>query len=80
MFIKFVKVVCNGQKIDLKNDVWTVDGEHGTELRRGSLVKFNTTIGFRHQATGVNLHSHGAEFATTIKSKHQQGIFELMYS
>ena len=76
------KVICNGQKIDLNNDVWTIVDGHDTELvSPGSNVKFNTTIGFRHNATGEKLHSHLTIYhGTTLKSNHQQGIIKLIRS
>ncbi|CAJ0838733.1 10169_t:CDS:2 [Entrophospora sp. SA101] len=63
----------NGQEIDLKNDVWTVIGACGTSESAGSPVYFNTIVGFKHRATGGNLHSHGMDCGTTPKSNHQQG-------
>ena len=58
----------------MKNDVWTVIGACVANESAGSFVHFNTVIGFKHQATGGNLHSHGISAGTTPKSNHQQGI------
>jgi len=72
---EIAKVICNGQKIDLNNDVWTVDEGYNTEkIRPGSLVKFNSTVGFKRNAKGEKLHSHRTCHGTTLKSNHQQGI------
>ncbi|CAJ0756948.1 14613_t:CDS:2 [Entrophospora sp. SA101] len=65
-------VVCNGQEIDLKNDIWTFIEAHDARESVGGLVYFNTIIGFKHQATGSNLHSHIKHHGVTPKSKHQQ--------
>nr|CAG8507930.1 5988_t:CDS:2 [Entrophospora candida] len=71
-FLEQYMVIGNGQEIDLKNDVWTVIGACGTSESAGSPVYFNTIVGFKHQATGENLHSHGMNNGTTPKSNHQQ--------
>ncbi|CAI2193284.1 12185_t:CDS:2, partial [Funneliformis geosporum] len=66
-------VVGNGQEMDLNNDVWTVIGPYGTSVIAGSPVPFNTNIGFNHQATGGNLHSHDInDGKITPISKQQQ--------
>ncbi|GES75959.1 glycosyltransferase family 39 protein [Rhizophagus clarus] len=66
-------VICNGQEIDLKSDVWTVIGANGKSVITGSPVSLNTTIGFKHQATGHNLHSHDTNYGRyTPISKQQQ--------
>ncbi|GBB87309.1 hypothetical protein RclHR1_13740004 [Rhizophagus clarus] len=66
-------VICNGQEIDLKNDVWIVIGANGTNVRAGSPVSLNTIIGFKHQARGYNLHSHHTNHdKVTPISKQQQ--------
>jgi hypothetical protein len=80
MFIyEILKVICSGQEIDLKNDVWTVIGASGKSIKEGDLVSLNDIIGFKHQATGCYLHSHdtSCERFTPI-SKQQQGIFKLI--
>ncbi|CAJ0859566.1 11576_t:CDS:2, partial [Entrophospora sp. SA101] len=71
-FLEQYMVIGNGQEIDLKNDVWTVIGACGTSESAGSPVYFNTIVGFKHRATGGNLHSHGMDCGTTPKSNHQQ--------
>lgn len=43
-------------------------------------MSFNTVVGFKHQMTGKNLHSHDtSDEKVTPKSKNQQGIPELIY-
>ncbi|CAB4423285.1 unnamed protein product [Rhizophagus irregularis] len=67
-------VICNGQEIDLKNDVWIVIGANDKGINEGDLVSLNNIIGFKHQATGCYLHSHDTnnhERVTPI-SKQQQ--------
>lgn len=64
--------------MDLKNDIWTVEGAHDTSVNVGSRVPFNTILGFRHQAIGTSLHSHSSQAGTTPISKHQQGILKLL--
>ena len=74
------KVICNGQEIDLENDVWTVIGANGASISAGGSVFVNTIVGFRYQETGNNLHSHdiyGGRYVTPI-SKQQQGNFEFI--
>ncbi|GES75946.1 glycosyltransferase family 39 protein [Rhizophagus clarus] len=66
-------VVCNKQEIDLNDDVWIVIGENSTIVRMVSSVSLNTTIGFKHQETGYNLHSHDTSCdKVTPISKQQQ--------
>ncbi|CAI2175348.1 13964_t:CDS:2 [Funneliformis geosporum] len=66
-------VVGNGREIDLKNDVWTFIGPSGTSVIAENPVPFNTIIGFNHQATGGNLHSHDMnDGRITPISKQQQ--------
>ncbi|CAG8440495.1 4202_t:CDS:10 [Funneliformis caledonium] len=60
----------NGKEIDMKNDIWTVIGAHDKSVSRGSPVLFNTIIGFKHQASGGNLHSHFLKIKP--ESKYQQ--------
>ncbi|CAJ0842652.1 12147_t:CDS:2 [Entrophospora sp. SA101] len=74
-FLEQYMVIGNGQEIDLKNDVWTVIGACGTSESAGSPVYFNTIVGFKHRATGGNLHSHGMDCGTTPKSNHQQALY-----
>jgi hypothetical protein len=77
---KFTKVTCSGEKIDLKNDVWTVIGASGKSVNEGNPVSDNNIVGFKHQATGCNLHSHNTNHGkVTPISKQQQGIVELIY-
>ncbi|RIA87625.1 concanavalin A-like lectin/glucanase domain-containing protein [Glomus cerebriforme] len=66
-------IICNGQEIDLINDVWTIIGANGTSVSAGDHISLNTIIGFKHQATGYNLHSHDTSYEKfTPISKHQQ--------
>ncbi|CAG8617391.1 9841_t:CDS:10, partial [Acaulospora morrowiae] len=65
-------VVCTGQEIDPKNDLWTVIGTHGTITQFGESVPYGTVVRLKHQATRGNLHSHTASFGTTPKSNQQQ--------
>ncbi|CAG8595492.1 1852_t:CDS:2 [Funneliformis caledonium] len=67
-----VMAVCNGQELDLKNDVFTVIEAHGTSVNAGSPVPFNTTIGFKHQATKAFLHSHNFNSGCTSITNHLQ--------
>ncbi|CAG8485106.1 16125_t:CDS:2 [Funneliformis caledonium] len=69
LFIKLAKAVCNGRELDLKNDVFTVIEAHNTSVNTGNPVPFNSTIGFKHQATKAFLHSHSRN---TPISKHQE--------
>ncbi|CAI2184980.1 275_t:CDS:2, partial [Funneliformis geosporum] len=59
-------------KIDLKNDVYTVIEANGLSVSAGSPIPFNAIIGFKHLATGGNLHSHDFHSGLTPISKHQQ--------
>ncbi|CAG8611045.1 3964_t:CDS:2, partial [Cetraspora pellucida] len=61
-----------GLKMDPINDVWTVVGAHYEDANMESFVSFSTVIGFKHQKTGVCLHSHGTCNGVTPKSKYQQ--------
>ena len=62
----------------MENDVWTVIGANGTSVSEGEVVSLNTIIGFKHQATGYNLHSHiTAHEKVTPISRQQQGILSL---
>jgi hypothetical protein len=75
IFLQNYKVICNGQEVNLENDVWNVIGANGTSISTGSPVSLNTIIGFKHQATGYNLHSHDTSHDKfTPISKQQQGI------
>ncbi|CAG8442426.1 3648_t:CDS:10 [Acaulospora colombiana] len=65
-------VVCGGQVKDFKNDLWTVVGAYDTSVTIGGLVSLNTAIGFKHRATGENLHSHTFAYGKTLKSNQQQ--------
>ncbi|PKK76216.1 concanavalin A-like lectin/glucanase [Rhizophagus irregularis] len=66
-------VICSGQEIDLKNDVWTVIGANGKSINEGDLISLNNIIGFKHQATGCYLHSHNTSYErVTPISKLQQ--------
>ncbi|CAG8577243.1 13691_t:CDS:2 [Funneliformis caledonium] len=62
--------VCNGRELDLKNDVFIVIEAYGTSVNTGDPVPFNSTIGFKHQATEeATLNSHPINIPD---SKHQQ--------
>ncbi|CAI2199391.1 2952_t:CDS:2, partial [Funneliformis geosporum] len=66
-------VIGKGREIDLTNDIWTIIGAYGTNVRAGRPVPYNTIVGFKHQATGGNLHSHNMyDGRITPISKHQQ--------
>ncbi|CAI2178060.1 5272_t:CDS:2 [Funneliformis geosporum] len=65
-------VVGTGRKIDLNNDVFTVIEANGTSVSVGSPLLFNNIVGFKHQATGGILHSHGLNFGSTPLMRHQQ--------
>ncbi|CAI2175352.1 13966_t:CDS:2 [Funneliformis geosporum] len=67
-------VVGNGREIDLKNDVWTVIGPYGTSVNAGSPVPFNTIVGFNHQSTGGNLHSHNMNDGRITPISKQQHV------
>ncbi|CAI2170517.1 15504_t:CDS:2 [Funneliformis geosporum] len=67
-------IVGNGRKIDLDNDVWTVIGQYGTSVIAGSPVPLNTIIGFNHQATGGNLHSHDMNDGRITPISKQQKV------
>ncbi|CAG8511320.1 uncharacterized protein OCT59_017712 [Rhizophagus irregularis] len=70
---KHYMVICSGQEIDLKNDVWTVIGANGKSINEGDLISLNNIIGFRHQETGCYLHSHNTSYErVTPISKLQQ--------
>ncbi|GBC46652.2 uncharacterized protein OCT59_017718 [Rhizophagus irregularis] len=66
-------VICGGQEIDLKNDVWTIIGANGESIKEGDPVSLNNIIGFKHQATGCYLNSHGTSYerATPITKQQQ---------
>ena len=64
----------------MRNDAWTVIGANGTSVGAGVPVSLNTVIGFKHQATEKNLHSHDTSHGkVTPISRQQQGIFEFIY-
>ncbi|CAB4384032.1 unnamed protein product [Rhizophagus irregularis] len=66
-------VICDGQELDLKNDVWTIIGANGISIKEGDPVSLNNIIGFKHQATGCYLNSHGTNYGrVTPMSKQQQ--------
>ncbi|EXX72038.1 uncharacterized protein OCT59_017684 [Rhizophagus irregularis] len=66
-------VICNRQEIDLENDVWIVIRASGTRVIAGSPVPISAIIGFRHQATEYNLHSHEiCDIKVTPISRQQQ--------
>jgi dolichyl-phosphate-mannose--protein O-mannosyl transferase len=59
----------------LENNVWTVVGASDKSINDGDPVSLNNVIGFKHQATGCYLHSHGTSYErVTPISKQQQGI------
>ncbi|CAB4484495.1 unnamed protein product [Rhizophagus irregularis] len=65
--------ICDGQELDLKNDVWTIIGANGISIKEGDPVSLNNIIGFKHQATGCYLNSHGTNYGrVTPMSKQQQ--------
>ena len=64
----------------MENDVWSAIGANGTDVSAGSPVSLNTIIGFKHQATRYNLHSHDTGYGkVTPISKQQQGILSLYF-
>ncbi|CAG8765796.1 17586_t:CDS:2, partial [Funneliformis caledonium] len=67
-------VVGNGRKIDLNNDVWNVIGPCGTSVNAGRPVPYNTIVGFNHQATGRNLHSHDMKDGKLTPLTKQQQV------
>ncbi|GBC05210.1 hypothetical protein RclHR1_00610022 [Rhizophagus clarus] len=65
--------ICNGEEIDLENDIWSVIGASGKNIKEGDSVSLNNIIGFKHQATGCYLHSHDTQHGkVTPISKQQQ--------
>jgi hypothetical protein len=58
----YIKVICSSQEIDLKNDVWTIIGANGKNIKEGEFISLNNIIGFKHQATGCYLHSHNTNY------------------
>ncbi|RGB25569.1 concanavalin A-like lectin/glucanase domain-containing protein [Rhizophagus diaphanus] len=66
-------VICGGQEIDLKNDVWIVIGAKGESIKEGDPISLNNIIGFKHQETGCYLNSHGTSYerATPITKQQQ---------
>ncbi|CAB4423282.1 unnamed protein product [Rhizophagus irregularis] len=66
-------VICDGQELDLKNDVWTIIGANGISIKEGDPVSLNNIIGFKHLETGCYLNSHGTSYGrVTPMSKQQQ--------
>ncbi|CAI2170442.1 5135_t:CDS:2 [Funneliformis geosporum] len=57
---------------DFKNCIFTVIEAYGTNVNTGNPLPFNTTFGFKHQATGGILHSHATIYGVTPVSKHQE--------
>ncbi|RGB35669.1 concanavalin A-like lectin/glucanase domain-containing protein [Rhizophagus diaphanus] len=67
-------VICSGQEINLKNDVWTVTGASGKNINEGDLISLNNIIGFKHQATGCYLHSHDTSYERVTPISQQQQV------
>ncbi|PKC04172.1 hypothetical protein RhiirA5_401586 [Rhizophagus irregularis] len=71
--VQHYMAICDGQELDLKNDVWTIIGANGISIKEGDPVSLNNIIGFKHQATGCYLNSHGTNYGrVTPMSKQQQ--------
>ncbi|CAB4384031.1 unnamed protein product [Rhizophagus irregularis] len=71
--VQHYMAICGCQEIDLKNDVWTIIGANGKSIKEGDPVSLNNIIGFKHQATGCYLNSHGTSYdrATPITKQQQ---------
>ncbi|CAG8753143.1 6708_t:CDS:2, partial [Racocetra persica] len=67
--------ICNGQEIDLKNDVWIILGANNKKaVNIENPVSFNTVIGLKHQATEVCLHSHDMNYGKVTPKSHYQQV------
>ncbi|CAG8609015.1 10748_t:CDS:2, partial [Acaulospora colombiana] len=53
-------VVCDNPSENFKNEVWSVIGADGSNVRVGDVVPFNAIIELKHKETGENLYSHYA--------------------
>ncbi|CAG8758169.1 12070_t:CDS:2, partial [Acaulospora morrowiae] len=62
-------VVCTGQEIDYKHDLWTV---YDKSNYSGDSLYISAGFIFKHKETGGFLHSHVTQFGKTPKSNYQQ--------